>query len=220
MQARNQGPRDASLVRVAWIALSQLGVGCSLLFVKGPPVRPVLGEEFDCTTSNFWPTWDTLAAVSDVVGTMYLATSSKAEGSGRVNVISFGLSYLVLHATSAAVGYARVDRCKVAKGIPPGLRGAPEPPARVFPTGSLVTPLFVRTSAGLPPAVAPLPSVAPGPASATLESAVAHPSRSRAPLIVPGENRPAVDQQQDQENPGDQYSRRAPVAPFYKDPRR
>jgi hypothetical protein len=198
-------PRIVVMGLLIWMGL---GSGCSFLFVRPPPVRPILGEEFSCTTSNFWPIWDTFRASSDLIATFLIAVGPDRRSPSRDALVNLGLSWLALDSISAWSGYSRVSQCKLAKGIS---ERTDETEIQRDADGNAVVVPIRRPVLRPPPARAGVPSTISAPPTLGVAAPPVVPSSSSVSSTVEGaapapplpQRKVVVPQQQDQENPGD-----------------
>lgn len=111
-----------TVAAVLLAALAPQVSGCSWLVVSRPPDRPVPATPaVDCTTSDFFPVFDTVIAGSLILpglvaGSIGSAAVDDGDDSGAaLALIGIGLASVLLGglvAWSSATGYARTRACK------------------------------------------------------------------------------------------------------------
>ena len=140
-RGRQRVNRTLMLFLAAWMSGSTLG--CSFMFVSGPPDDQRGTRSLTCTTSRGWPIVDTLLASYQLVRTGVALSRSDADYANsqlsRGADIAIGASLLAVTALSAGVGYSAVSKCEEAHALadtwqpPPLPRRVPGPPARALP---------------------------------------------------------------------------------------
>jgi hypothetical protein len=107
---------------VVVLALSTLG--CSLLFVKGPPdtaAQAETPEAIDCTSGRGWPIFDTVYGSINTITAVALATGgtkSSSSNSDDTAVYAAGaVGSLALWGGSAYYGFTRTSQCREQKEL-------------------------------------------------------------------------------------------------------
>ncbi len=193
----------ARLARGIWgralLAVLPAMGGCSYLFVT-PPHDSYGGSVVGCTTSKAAPAVDTLFVFTNVASAIYVA--GKDNVSNKDTAVGFGLGVAALWLSSAIYGYSNTSKCEELLEEDYSPHYAPPRPVR-------------RPTWDAPPRTG-----APPPAtgwSAPVESAPAAPGPSSDPDAVPAPRQPAVQQHDDDDEPGARHRpwlpRPPPVSP-------
>ena len=159
-------------MRLLAAALAVFGMGCSFVFVDGPPTQHQRLPAFECSTGRTVPVLDTLWAVLQT-GNLALAASKTDEEwddqydgdppFSRNVAIGTYAALAAFGVAGAYYGYTTVGECRDAKAqlmlrsMTPGTfpqQGTWPPPPGALPPGPLP-----------PPPVAPAPVPVPAPAS-------------------------------------------------------
>jgi hypothetical protein len=98
--------------------------GCSLMFVDGPPSAHASMQSFSCDESRVWPVIDggfaALSAISmltaetkvDTIYSLFGFGGYDTSTSHKSEQIAAGALGLVVHGTSAVIGFRRVQQCR------------------------------------------------------------------------------------------------------------
>ncbi len=112
--------RDMTVTSVLVLALST--VGCSALFVKGPPANHTTMDSFECTEGKGWVYYDGLQAAGNAAWALLHAVAppndeygNKMTSEQQAMNIGLGVLFSAIHIGSASAGNKRVERCRAAK---------------------------------------------------------------------------------------------------------
>lgn len=186
----------------AMILTVSLHSGCSFLFVKGPPANHAEVASFECSESNAWPVVDMIWAGLNGLGAASAAGDDENPDQGQI--VTVGVSWLVVSGISAIYGFSKVSACSDAKRLrderyyPPRMAApapAPAPvsagaaasgaaPAPTVPAAAPVQAAPAATPAPAASGTAPSLPVAPGSASPAPTTSPA-PSTSPTPTTLP-----------------------------------
>ena len=121
------------VARVGTLLLSASSIGCSLLFVDGPPPEYAKLPSVDCTAGRGWPVVDTLlggvfaldAALAATGGFGEDSEGKKLDSGAKVALTSTFIGLAALGGYSAYYGFANVAECREAGRVV--ARNAPAP---------------------------------------------------------------------------------------------
>jgi hypothetical protein len=131
----------------ALLAASLSVSGCSWIFVKDLPPDYQRGDRIECTTSPAAPGIDTLLALSDVAGALYVAGKAGDHPSSTANaLVTSSLAWAIVYTTSAVHGFRATARCREATADAEAPRWRPTFSVRRPPSS---------------PSLAPVPAPAP-----------------------------------------------------------
>jgi hypothetical protein len=87
--------------------------GCSWIFVKPLPPNYQRGDRVDCTTSVAAPVADTLLALSNVAGVLFIAGTSGGQSNSTTNaLVTSALVWTGIYIGSAVHGYRATGACR------------------------------------------------------------------------------------------------------------
>jgi hypothetical protein len=145
-------------VQVSCIALV-IPLGCSVLFVQGPPPNHTSLRYFDCTSSRMPPISDGVLGGLVALGSLGAAEEARATGESQIALVWTGVGLGLLG--SAVYGWMKTDTCRAAKAalsvrlndtdtpsprsparqrFDPWLAGGPAPQASPAPSSAAPTP--------------------------------------------------------------------------------
>ena len=100
------------LMTISLLALLPTATGCGFVFSHAPPEGHEQLDYFTCTENNAGPIIDVVWASLNVLGALVAAGDPDAYAEGTVAI---GLSWGILSAAAAGVGFNKSKKCKAAK---------------------------------------------------------------------------------------------------------
>jgi hypothetical protein len=177
---RSRGARSWRAIALLCAAgLGAVNIGCSFVFIDGPPTEHAKMSYFDCTSTYGLPVADGLFALTGAVGAgealgqSKQAYADKNGGASRNAAAGIDIAFAALGAASAVYGIVQTARCDRAKDdlkariFAPTLHrpDLPPPVPAPAPASPPTAPPAPASPPTTPPAPASPPTTPPAPAS-------------------------------------------------------
>jgi len=171
---RSRQARSWRAIALLWVGLGAVNIGCSFVFIDGPPTDHAKLSYFDCTSTYGLPVADGLFALTgalgagEALGQSKQAYAAKNDGASRNAAAGLDIAFAGLGAASAVYGIVQTARCDRAKDdlkariFAPTLHRPELPPPPLVPTPTPTqTPTPTAQTPTTPPDSASPPPVAP-----------------------------------------------------------